>query len=77
MRHCLRQRTVRPHVSAGHAGGAKAVHEAEHLEHQAWDRGNEIALLRLGDKAEVPGKQGAADQQIVINQLLQQARTGR
>jgi hypothetical protein len=25
----------------------------------------------------MPGKQGAADQQIVINQLLQQARTGR
>lgn len=77
MRHRLRQWTVRSHVGAGHASGAKAVHEAEHLEHQAWDGGNEIALLRLGDKAEVPGKQGAADQQIVINQLLQQARTGR
>ena len=73
MRHRLRQRTVRPHVGAGHSSGAKAVHEAEHLEHQAWDGGNEIALLRLGDKAEVPGKQGSADQQIVINQLLQQA----
>lgn len=73
MRHRLRQRTVRAHVSAGHAGGAKAVHEAEHLEHQAWDGGNEIALLRLGDKAEVLGEQGSADQQIVINQLLQQA----
>ena len=75
MRHRLRQWTVRPHVGTGHASGAKAVHEAEH-----WSirRGMVAIKSRFppGDKAEVPAKQSTADQQIVINQLLQQARTG-